>query len=643
MRLFLNGKQADLFEDTEITSQLNSPFTDFKIVGDKSYSYTLPASERNCAIAGYSNLRQAANLPEEIISSLQDSNIEIIRGKARLKRVSDQALTLDCVVPPGNIPAGFWNKKLRELDLGVDNLPTTHVVSDIYVLKYTDKGYSTSNAADLREFGAILSTISTTIRIKLASMQLIEYTFSGFGQLSENYKETAVAEFQNELAEYNKNPLIVDSEIYLVDGTLNIIGDFRLGDLKLKPTVEITFFQDRGAPGETIVFNQLKRLEYEDIGYDLKLARLQNKNYFFPTISAPKYYNEKNSDYNGFLNYKESGELKLNDAYNRTTFPLCPAFRFRFVFEQLMILIGYDMYVDFWDEWEDLSFCAFRDMAMQHPDTKLPFNVYPSQIRYADYMPDWTVAEFFNEFGLLTCSSFDFQISEKTFRIEALNKLFASTPVVFEGKSRIVEQNFEDAKTYQLGYSQKIDSELETDALKAFFQDYPTEAENRTKLALKFLPLAPITEQAILINQPTPRKNGGWQGGGVIPPNVEKYEIMCHSVAQSLLFDLTGETPIARVFFYDAENRKALIETTIRSLSMNSHKGLNALWENIIEARKGKILTIETDIPVIVYSKLRFLVPFQYKNVNYLIRQVTIKIRNKRTFHRVQLQLEQIS
>lgn len=643
MRLFLNNRQADLLEETEITSQLNSPYTDFKIVGDKSYSYTIPGTDNNRQIVAFSNHRQAANMPEDIVSSLQDAGLEIIRGKARLKRVNDNALTLDCVVPPGNITAAFWNKKLRELDLGVDNLPTTHKVSKIFTLLETDKGYNTSNASDERSFKGLFCSVGTVIRIKVGITILLEHTFSALGSLSETYKDDALGQFLNKISDYNFAPLIAETEIHYVDGTLNIIGNFKFGIVTVKPTVEIGFLRDRGAPPETIVFNKLKQLEYEDVSYNLKLARLQYKNYFFPTISAEKYYNEKNSDYNGFVNYKESGELKLNDDYNRTTYPLCPAFKFRFVFEQLMILMGYDMYVDFWEDWEDLSFCAFCDMAQQHPDTKMPFNIYPTQIRYADYMPDWTVAEFFNQFGLLTCSSPDFTISEKTYRIEQFNKLFKSTPFVWEGPTKIVDQNYEEAKQYQLGYSAKIESELETENVKTFFQDFPVETENRTKLALKFLPLVPTGEQKITINLPTPRKNGGWQGGGTVPASVETYHVSCHSVAQSVLFELSGESPIPRVFFYDAENRKAQIETTTRSLSMNSFKGLNGLWKDVIEARKGKVLALQIRMTTLQYSNVKFLVPFQYKNINYLIRQVTIKIKNNRTTHFVEIQLEQIS
>jgi hypothetical protein len=148
--------------------------------------------------------------------------------------------------------------------------------------------------------------------------------------------------------------------------------------------------------------------------------------------------------------------------------------------------------------------------------------------------------------------------------------------------------------------------------------------KERTKIPFKFIPLA---EQIL---------NRGNQVSS-------KVTAFCHSVSESNLFVLSEDRPSPRVFFYDSEFREAKTENATISLSRTGVKSIALLWKAIIENRKGKTVTIETIISSQTFSQISLMKMLQIDNVNYIVKQVSIKVKKSRIFHSATLILEQVS
>jgi hypothetical protein len=117
--------------------------------------------------------------------------------------------------------------------------------------------------------------------------------------------------------------------------------------------------------------------------------------------------------------------------------------------------------------------------------------------------------------------------------------------------------------------------------------------------------------------------------------------ILC--ILRDKLFDLQKERPSPRVFFYNSEVREAITENTTISLSRSGVKSIALLWKAIIENRKGKTVTIETIISSQAFSQISLMKMLQIDNVNYIVKQVSIKVKKSRIFHSATLILEQVS
>lgn len=624
MILRLNGEEADLLENNEVSSQINSPLTDFKLVGDKSYAYNIPATEKNRKAIKHNSHPQAENVDLKIQTVLSDAGIVVIEGEAEIKRITDDAITLNCSVPPANIPALFWNKKLRTLDFGSQKLTAQKIATGITVLNKKDKFYKVSNAAFEKTLEELLFIEGSVFRVLNGKSIFFKHTFGSNGSTKEDYLINAKAEFEYIVRQYNTNRSLISVEMFYISGIFSVVST----DTGF-PTIinfEIYFPAKHPIyPGETFRFLNPVEVKYEDIGFDLKLAKLEDKPFFFPTIDAPYFYGEKNGDYIGYINYKEDGELKLNGYVSRTSYPLVPCFRFRFVFEKLIEMMGYSMYANFWEKWENLSFCSMRDFAKQHPDTSLPFNVYNTEIKFSDYMPDWTVLEFFNEFGYLVGAGFDFYQTDKEVKIVQYDEFIASSPVVFTSKLKRSEISFDDEKKYQLSYTGLIETEMSTDDLKSYFADFPISKDELTKIPFKFLPFPPILRR---VTTPTAR---------------DTVKVFCHSIAESTLFDFSEERPSTRIFFYNEVTRTAETENTSKSLSRVSPKSITSHWKDILSLRKGKKVNFNAQISTLEFSKIKVMRKLQIDNINYIIKQVLIKVKKSRVLHEVALLLEQIS
>jgi hypothetical protein len=631
MILTANKTEVDLFENTEISSQINSPLTNFKMMGDKSYSYNIPASEHNKRAMECTNHQQEEFSQVTIETALSDAGIYIINGNAELKGINEKAITLDCTVPPANIKASFWNKKLREVDLGSQKLTSQKTSTGIEVLSKKDKFYQVSNAAIEKTLEELLFIEGSTFAVLNGNSQFWSHTFKANGGTKEDYLINATADFKYAVESYNTNRSIISIDMFYIDGIFSVVSTDEGFPTMIGFTIS---FPPKHPVYPSTVFKFLNptEIKYDDIAFDLKVAKLQYKPYFFPTIYAPYFYNEKNGDYNGYINYKEGSELKLNSFINRTTYPIVPCFTFRFIFEKLFEIMDYKMQVSFWEKWENLSFCSMRDFAFQQPDTTLPFNIYGTIIKFADYMPDWTVLEFFNEFGYLVAAGFDFSQANREVEIKQYNDIFTNKPTLFQSAYKVNDTTFDAKQLYQLTYSGQIDTEASTDLQKEYFSDFPVIKEEitnmtvkeRTKIPFKFIPLA---EQIL---------NRGNQVSS-------KVTAFCHSVSESNLFVLSEDRPSPRVFFYDSEFREAKTENATISLSRTGVKSIALLWKAIIENRKGKTVTIETIISSQTFSQISLMKMLQIDNVNYIVKQVSIKVKKSRIFHSATLILEQVS
>jgi hypothetical protein len=604
MRLYIDGTEADLSPSQVVTNQYNSALTNFSLQGDKSYNYTLPNTQKNRNLLGISENYQQKTEIKNPISSMQIGGLRVIEGKMRPKKKNRQSIQVDVIVPPAGMSADFWNTSIRKLDLGSDTLPSVPVITDFWAISMDSFGVAFGGASGAK------SNLRAYLQFGLHTIEVIVNNVTIFRhRLTNTYFEANFGELSAKFAEYNTSPSLAGTKLYLSDNYINIEGS-AVRNVKLK-----VYFATRPDVFGYLEFTSFKRLEYNSVNFYLKHENLKSKKYFFPTIQAPKFYNEQ-GEYEGVINARNGIELKLADWRTRTMLPLVPSFYFADIFEKIILLIGYTWKAPLDERLSTLSICSFRDFSGQMPGTDFPINVYRNKLVFADYMPDWSVLEFFDQFALLAGGMWIFDTNNRTVEFVSFDKIINAKPVVIHNVD-IKEESYDKITEYQLAYSDLITEEQTSEQLKSFFADTPV-VENGTKLNQKLIPLAPLAT-----------------------PEQQAY-CSALTVGASELFNLKEENPAPRVFFWS--NLEAKISTTELTLSRAGDKSFYKLfWENFLKVRKGRKVTVIAYLSIVNFFKLKFETPIQFKNINHILNRKTAKFQKNKQLYEVELELEQLS
>ncbi len=621
MELKINNTAVDLFEGQEIVIQQNSPLVGFKLQGDKTYSFNIPASDSLKSSVGAIGHLQKSEVSSSILGSVQASGRTAIDGKVKVRKANDRAATLDVIAAPGGMDASWWNGAIQSVDLGGDTFLTEEKKIDIVAVKLDriiDRVLPTVESISLQEI--LLKKYSYRLRIYDGSTGIFEHVFDAkYNQKKRDYDEWFFE------AQTSCDDMSTETNYFYINDKQISVKRTGLKAENLKITIEMA---ERAVINGTVVESFLYEIKdfqatkYLSIFPGTRKNLLKNKPYFFTTILANNFYGEKPGNVIA-LNTKDiNGELLLNNEEQRTKYPLVPSFRWKWIFEKLAAKMGFTLVESDWSIWKDKAVCSMVDMAQQCPVIAMPFNVYQTAIKYADYMPvGFTVKDMFDEFGLITGTTWDFDLANKQLRLIQIDPIFDAAPQVIEAEALDLRDgiNYEDVTKYKLNYSTMIEAEKEI-APAGYFDDMPVMAEGFQLLSMKLLPLIPVKFLGNVVGS------------------------QCLSVGKSVFFDLKEQTPASRVFFYNSELDKAFTEMNGVSMSRTATNGLyEKLWKRMLSRKKGKKVKAVFNDTLFNYLKLDFFRVTHHRGVSFLINQKQIKMKNNRKYHDCELEIEIIS
>lgn len=616
MELLINDTPVGIFEEQEVIIQQNSPLVSFKLQGDKTYSFSIPNSDGLKKAVGAINHLQKSEVSDAISGSVRASSRTALEGKVKVRRSNDRASTLDIIATPGGMDAKWWNGAIQSIDLGGDTFLTEEKTIDIVAVsldKLINITLPSVATVSLREL--LLKKNQYRLRFYDGTTGFYEHVFDAkLYQEKRDFDEWVIE------AQTSFDALSDETNYYFINDKQISIKRTGLSASRLKITIEMVI--TAGVYGITYEVLDFQTTKYLSVFPGTRKAVLKNKPYFFPTILANNFYGEKPGAVIGLNTKDANGELILNSEQQRTAYPIAPSFRWKWIFEKLAGIMGYSLVESDWSIWKDKAVCSMVDMAQQCPVIAMPFNVYQTSIKYADYMPvGFTVKDMFDEFAAITGTTWDFDTTNKQLRLIQIDPIFDAEPQIIAAEKLDIRQgiDYEDISRYKLNYSTVIEAEKAI-APVGYFDDMPTMADDYQLLSIKLLPLIPFKLLSQVVG------------------------VQCLSVGKSVLFDLKDQTPAARVFWYNEQQDKALTEMNGISLSRADANGLyEKFWKRMLSRKKGKKVKASCNDTLLNYLKLDFFRVTHYRGVSFLINQKQIKLRNNRKNHDFELEIEVIS
>lgn len=618
MRFFIQDKEMQLVTGQQISLQVNSYLKNFQLAGAKSQALTIVNDSEFKAVTNHGTHLQAETLEEHYPAVLESGPIRF-EDRARIRRLSNNAVTLDMSIPPGGIPAEFWNRNLRDVGLGEYEFATTQVNTEIVNFPKT---LEQNNIV----FGNWLMANGTNLRIYDGAYKFFEVAFRLNGLDFTNREAAALGILETAITAFNEQENPTHDGVIFIHHSENNVSVASTLTLDLR----IEIFYDPvvlGASGtaQTFTFTG-EKLTY--LSKDIPRTGVPFK---FISTYAPNFYERKGEGYTGYINAQtDDNILRYNNYLERNAYPLVPSFSFKYIIETLLGKYGYTINEANWLNYKDEYFCAMVDMAEQIAGTDLPFNVYPGKILYNNYVPDMTVREFFENFLLLIGCAPVFDSSAKTFLLKPFPETLTDEPLLIE-QAQELGVDFEDTKRFSYSYKNAQEAETKTDELKAFFKTGTD--ETATKIEQAFLPLASKAaneDRAVL----KPRATGTWIGTSEL--KTDNIITFAETSGKSLIFGLSENEALPRVFTLKGFQADSSI------YAFNNVGGFylsNIL--PILTVRTGKILSLETYLTKLDVSKLDTLKKIHYRGTEWLLNKFDFSINNS-SYCKVKMEIEQV-
>ncbi|MFY7883695.1 MAG: hypothetical protein ACOVOV_02485 [Dolichospermum sp.] len=400
----------------------------------------------------------------------------VTEGNLYVTDATEDFLVLEFRVPPGNISAATWNKKLRACNWGKDTATTNTVTLSFWKKANVNQTYTLtqpSSIIGMVEYyrAAILINNVVVTSGKLFYSSVVSNT-DGSKTVSfsaQNFLDCARDMINNNQSEYDlyyKNGIIY---VRIKDSTHTVLFNF--------------YRQTNEAPYQPFNFSSVT---YPSVGnyYD---------KYYNPTVPTsplvlPKLQNYKfyGSDSGTAINDRENNHIILNTEAEPTKNVLMPALTLHFILEKVMAEIGYTLAGDLATD-ADLKYaCIVTNTAAARPlEGTNTFDLFALEIEYAKYAPNFTIKEFidylFDQLGVVP----EWDTTRKILNTKFVQAVISSTTNIKKitklAKSRKVRQS--EAKNLRLKWS-GVDETLTQ------YKPYPeTEPENVENIELRFPPI----------------------------------------------------------------------------------------------------------------------------------------------------------
>lgn len=476
VQLIINQVIIEIPSDQITTIQNQESFLYRASRGERSFPYRLPWT---------ATLRQLFGYPETVsftkISSFKTTAILkadgylITEGTLAVTDANEKYLQVEFRIPPGNVPATIWNKKLRACDWGKIDLPTTTVTASGRFKKMTvppfplSFGFTGSAPVTI----GLLFLYADSVLIATNNVKYT-VTLDPFNPFQASYT-IAEADLKACLSNF-----FSDSPAHTItyeNGTMVVTADEPMTTLRM-------YYGDIGF---NILVLDSTPIQYQSVGdgyNQFSNPDIITSPFVLPNLYNANFYNSGTA--NTYLNVRKSnGDILTNDEDNPLQNTVVPCLRLRFILDKVLQEIGYTLEGDLATD-SDLKFIAIATnvAASRALAGSANFDLFASTINYAYYAPDFTVKEFFDylldQFGF--ASEFDTTMKVvKTTYIKS--HIESNASIVVENLTKTRKVRISDAKNIRIKWA-NVDETLEQ-----YLPVPVTELENSESIELKFPPL----------------------------------------------------------------------------------------------------------------------------------------------------------
>jgi len=604
--IFADGFRIEI--TSEITYTRYSPVFN-ALKGDWSFPFSIQGTDEILAYFNYPHLPQASVLHQRLYEnvSLYEGSFLIGNGTLTLQDCTSKQIIAHLNGTSGNIPLKTWERKMNQLDLGGETIPTVKIDGSKYFweLSWSKITLPELNRLDYQYYNCFIFVDGKQI----GETGILDYSENGFqGRSFDEFKVKQINNFKQNIV----GKLIMSSN----NDIISIYSPTALNELK------IVFI---GYPNlsryDSFGFIQFSKISYEIIDQNYYTTRIINDIYVLPQIQDNTFYSNSDSGFYGVINQTENNKILINvdGALSRHT--IIPQLRFSWAIKKLMNFLNYQIIGSFLDDSEILKLILLSLFSTdkQSAYTLIPFNVHQEQIYYAKFLPPISLAEFLkdlmDEFGL----GIEFNILTKTVEYFFVKDVLLANDNILNLNDRVrvlPKHSLTEIRKTQVSYNVSNDSAPNTNL--APYIPVPTnfivdnDVNPYDKIELKFPPITKTLTNLIQI-----------ENNGVSP----------------LFKQFTNESPL-RFFFF--EDNIGKVESANLSLDLNKP---NSNYQKYIKPKidfEANTMDLETTalMTILEIASFSFKTKILAYNILWLCDELSVKLKTGQEVYEVTLKLK---
>lgn len=457
LRLEVNGQDAVLPTDFNLTITLNSPILEQEQQGSMSLPGSLPVESNQHLFAHAHNPQSRTDRKANYDCRLWYGSHLLLQGKFQLQGIAEGRYQFNIVAPPAGVDAETWDRACASIPTDPIALTTTQVRSNFYSVEFPP------------ELSTLIGRPDSHLYVYVNGERKFDYYFPKqaaeyygndqiAGYLVGNDRSPSLGKLTADWTRYSSDVAITGSQNAAISQIEADLGraaaefnGLQLDDMELNNkdepdflmivhknnvgivtpvsssdyTVEIVYKWYSGV-GYRQVLNQrvftLVRVVYDaPVGFPNATTTNtpDNSDFVFPTIYNPNFYDpDKNKGWFGFINAWEQGKnYRSNDERARTGFSLVPQLWLTSVIDIITDYLGFlpDLTaISEHDVWKYLLAVNHKAMDRQVETTKIPFIAWKNKVNLSDHLPTDTIKEFFDGISSTLCGRFLWNERQRT-------------------------------------------------------------------------------------------------------------------------------------------------------------------------------------------------------------------------------------
>ncbi|PKK35533.1 hypothetical protein BWI96_16675 [Siphonobacter sp. SORGH_AS_0500] len=488
VRLSVGGKYLVLPPDLRGTLILKSPLLFRQQEGSLSFPFTISALEPvNQEVLGFPQLLGSLSRVFETAAVLEIGPARF-EGILRITRVSTKQIECSLAIPPGNIPAALWDKKLTAFDLGTVVYPTETLPTNFYA------------ANDLEDLSLYKYDLLISLRNGNRTLKSVTYNW---GTPNYQFYNPVSSPFWADFASEVNTAELAGIKAYGNKTNFSIYTE-TAGDWKLY-IEKVGDFVGQGAIEVKLTKRTLESFQFYQHASVDTFPLAEDERYFFPVIKSPSWYSkDDNPDWKGYVNNTYGDGIRFNSQTAFNSNSLAPAIYLKWLIKEICTKVGYRFFDDFFDgDLAKLMLWTNQTIDRAAPDIPIPkINVYQKEWKIAGQLPDWTLEEFSDQLFSLFATRLYFDSNTRIARLVSMERVLSQI-LVSNYDDRIfqdIDIELTEEKPMQLAF--QLDSsdayakepDLTVKDYKTLFTRYPLKMETEDDIELLQTKITPMDQ-----------------------------------------------------------------------------------------------------------------------------------------------------